>query len=66
MTDINFLNTMIDTVYNILVSETCEWPYELEMNDKQEFVSKMIEHYAKNEDYEKCSKLQSLLKDLSS
>lgn len=66
MTDINFLNAMIDTVYNILVSETCEWPYELEINDKQQFVSKMIEHYAQTEDYEKCSKLQSLLKDLSS
>ena len=61
----NFIYPMIDEVCEILTtSDPIDWPYELNSQQRQEFLKKLINYYSMKEEYLKCSKLKLILESL--
>jgi hypothetical protein len=56
----HFNQVMIDT-YELLISKRIKWPYELDNDQKIEFMEHVIKYFSDIEDYIKCSEIQKKL-----
>lgn len=56
----HFNQVMVDT-YALLTSRRIKWPYELDNNQKIEFMEHVIKYFSDIEDYKKCSDIQKKL-----
>ena len=59
----NYLDLTIDEVYDVITNVNV-WPRSFNKEIKIRFINKMIKHFEKDEQYEKCAKLHNIVQRL--
>ena len=57
----NYFNQVMTDAYTLLTSKRVNWPYELDNDQKVQFMENVIKYFSDLEDYQKCSLIQKKL-----
>ena len=57
----NYFNQVMTDAYTLLTSKRVNWPYELDNDQKVQFMENVIKYFSDLEDYQKCSLIQTKL-----
>jgi hypothetical protein len=56
----NYLELALEDVYEILCEGGYQWPKHFTVTEKYEMIDQMIEYFASKDEFEKCTRLQSI------
>jgi hypothetical protein len=54
----NYFDQMMTDTYTLLMSRRIKWPYELDNDQKVEFMERVLKYFSDIEDYQKCTAIQ--------
>lgn len=57
----NYFNQVMTDAYTLLTSKRVNWPYELDNDQKIQFMENVIKYFSELEDYQKCNTIQKKL-----
>lgn len=57
----NYFNQVMTDAYRLLTSKRVNWPYELDNDQKIQFMENVIKYFSELEDYQKCNTIQKKL-----
>jgi len=64
MTDIDYLQIATDEMYDYITGPGFVWPIHFTIVRRKEFLNILIQHYTDDEQYEKSSRLSTMIKKI--